>query len=63
MGLMSMCSACGSDWCSGCDCVKDEYRARALKLLQKIGERHNGREAMVTLEELKDYERAVKEWR
>lgn len=26
MGLMSMCPACGSDWCSGCDCVRTEMQ-------------------------------------
>jgi hypothetical protein len=24
MGLMTMCPACGSDWCSNCQCVRDQ---------------------------------------
>lgn len=27
MGLMSICPACGSDWCTGCDCVREKLKA------------------------------------
>lgn len=26
MSLMSVCGSCGSDWCSNCDCVREEYK-------------------------------------
>lgn len=31
MGLMSMCPACGSDWCTNCECVRK--RVTALEAL------------------------------
>jgi hypothetical protein len=27
--MMSMCPACGSDWCSSCDCVRETIRKSA----------------------------------
>lgn len=27
MGMFSMCPSCGSDYCTGCECVKEKYAA------------------------------------
>ena len=41
MSLMSICPACGSDWCSGAECVRKEYaglereRDSAMRVLSR----------------------------
>lgn len=32
MGIFTCCPACGSDYCTGCDCVEEKYRKRELEL-------------------------------
>jgi len=46
MGIFSMCPACGSDWCVGAECVKEQarkdrevlakYDAAARKFIDKV---------------------------
>ena len=41
MGMLSMCPSCGSDWCSNCECVRDQVRAaeaRATQLADALGQ-------------------------
>jgi hypothetical protein len=38
MSMMTMCPACGSDWCSNCECVRDRYRRRVKALEDALRE-------------------------
>ena len=40
MGLFSICPACGSDWCTGCECIENKLKVA----LQFIAERCTSRE-------------------
>jgi hypothetical protein len=40
MSTFTMCPACGSDWCRGCDCVKqerDKYKAALQRIMHLLG--------------------------
>ena len=36
MGMFSMCPACGSDYCSNCDCVRDKLSTQIKTLQQRV---------------------------
>jgi hypothetical protein len=31
VGMFGMCPACGSDWCTGCECVKEQAKRDVAK--------------------------------
>lgn len=41
MGMFSMCPACGSDWCNGCECVKDKIKQAQQKTADEFIEKHH----------------------
>lgn len=36
MSMFTMCPACGSDWCSGCECVKRDMQKNIDDLQKRI---------------------------
>lgn len=52
MGLMSMCPACGSDWCFGAECVKDSMTHKFITKLRSLRARNDGHIVMIRLDEI-----------
>ena len=46
-----MCPACGSEYCVRAECVKEEYKANTLELLQRLREKNDGRRVSWSLQD------------
>jgi len=62
MGLLSMCSACGSDWCTNAACVRQEYKDRAIRILKRLRERNDGDRVLIKVKEIDSAIEAIESW-